>query len=47
MERLDNGDLVHTIDFRSLYATVLKDWMGADPSQILAGRWNTVPLIKT
>ena len=47
MSKLDQGDLVHTIDFRTLYASVLEDWMGADSSEILKGRWKTVPLIKT
>ena len=47
MERLDSGDLVHTVDFRTLYSTILQDWMGADSTQILGGRWNTVPLIRT
>ena len=45
--KLDQGDLIHTIDFRTLYASVLEDWMGADSSEILKGRWKTVPLIKT
>ena len=47
MSKLDQGDLIHTIDFRTLYASVLEDWMGADSSEILKGRWKTVPLIKT
>ena len=47
MERLDDGDLIHTIDFRTLYSTMLKDWMGADSKQILGGTWNTVPLVRT
>ena len=47
MSKLDQGDLIHTIDFRTLYASVLEDWMGADSSGILKGNWKTVPLIKT
>lgn len=30
-----NGDLQYTVDFRQVYTTVLQDWLGADPSQIL------------
>lgn len=30
-----NGDLVHHVDFRSIYATVLADWLGGNPSAIL------------
>jgi uncharacterized protein (DUF1501 family) len=29
------GDLVHAIDFRSLYATVLRSWLKADPAAVL------------
>ena len=32
---LDQGDLRHQVDFRSIYATVLKDWLGADDTAIL------------
>jgi len=31
---LDNGDLKHQVDFRSVYASLLKDKMAFDPSQI-------------
>ena len=32
---LDQGDLRHQVDFRSIYASVLKDWLGADDAAIL------------
>ncbi len=32
---LDQGDLKHVIDFRSVYATLLDKWLGADPTKIL------------
>jgi uncharacterized protein (DUF1501 family) len=32
---LDSGDLKFTVDFRQVYSTILQDWLGADPSQIL------------
>ncbi len=32
---LSDGDLKHVIDFRSVYATVLERWLGADPAKIL------------
>ena len=32
---LDQGDLRHQVDFRSIYATILKDWLGADDTAIL------------
>lgn len=33
---LDNGDLRHQVDFRSIYASILHDWLGADNQQILS-----------
>ncbi len=32
---LDQGDLRHQLDFRGIYAAVLKDWLGADDAGIL------------
>ncbi len=32
---LDNGDLKFTTDFRSVYATLLRDVLDADPQRIL------------
>jgi uncharacterized protein (DUF1501 family) len=30
-----NGDLIHTVDFRQVYASVLQDWLGTDASHVL------------
>jgi uncharacterized protein (DUF1501 family) len=35
---LDEGDLRHSLDFRDVYATVLKRWLGVDPVPILGKR---------
>ena len=35
LANLDQGDLRHQIDFRSIYASVLNDWLGADDAAIL------------
>jgi uncharacterized protein (DUF1501 family) len=35
LDRLDQGDLIHTVDFRSVYATILEKWMQAPASKIL------------
>jgi len=32
-----DGDLIHQIDFRSVYAAVLRDWLGAAPADIVGG----------
>jgi uncharacterized protein (DUF1501 family) len=41
---LEQGDLKHKIDFRCVYASVLKDWLGTDPNPVLGGRYATLPL---
>ncbi|WP_310397997.1 DUF1501 domain-containing protein [Hymenobacter sp.] len=35
LANLDQGDLRHQVDFRSIYAAVLRDWLGADDAAIL------------
>lgn len=46
--QLDDGDLRHTVDFRSVYATLLTDWLGApDSSAILGGGFATLPLLRS
>ena len=40
-----NGNLVHTVDFRSVYATVLDRVLGTDPESVLGGPFPTLPLI--
>jgi uncharacterized protein (DUF1501 family) len=39
---LDRGDLRFSTDFRSVYATVLEKWLGADPAKLLGGRFPLV-----
>lgn len=40
LSKLDeNGNLRHTVDFRSLYATVLDKWLGADSRGILGAAY--------
>ncbi|MEZ4869666.1 MAG: DUF1501 domain-containing protein [Caldilineaceae bacterium] len=35
-------DMEHTIDFRGIYGTVLEQWMGIDPTQIVGGRFEQI-----
>ena len=37
----DNGNLKYTIDFRSVYATVLDRWMGASSKDVLGGTFGS------
>ena len=39
---LQQGDLKHSVDFRSVYASVLKNWLGTDPAPILGGHYKTL-----
>ena len=36
-EDLEQGDLVPNIDFRSVYTTLLEDWMGLDANPLVGG----------
>lgn len=40
-----DGNLVHEIDYRSVYATILDDILGADHATILGGQFDTVPFL--
>lgn len=35
LSKLDQGDLIHEIDFRNVYATLLTNWLNSDSSSIL------------
>ena len=43
---LDQGDLIHTIDFRGVYADLLDNWMRIDSATALGARFDHVGLIK-
>ena len=40
----DNGDLIHTTDFRSVYATLIQDWMGGSAESVLGAKFERLPL---
>lgn len=42
---LENGDPLHTIDYRSVYATVLDRWLQADARGILGAPYPLVPFL--
>lgn len=42
---VDDGNLKMAVDFRSLYATLLQGWLGADANAILGGAWPVLPLL--
>jgi|GEM_PF-226941 len=41
------GDLHHTVDFRSMYATVLDGWLGADSASVLGGNYEDLGIFDT
>lgn len=43
---LDDGDLKYKIDFRSIYATVLDKWLGADSKAVLGEKFDQLDLFK-
>jgi uncharacterized protein (DUF1501 family) len=47
LTRLDgSGNLVHAIDFRAVYASVLQQFWGVDPRVALSGNFQTLPLLR-
>jgi len=46
LQDLDRGDLKFNVDFRSVYASILEDWMGAPSEKILGGRFRKAQLIR-
>lgn len=45
LENLDQGDLKHTVDFKSVYATMLHNWLGADDTKILGKKHELLKFI--
>jgi len=43
---LDQGDLKFLIDFRSVYATILQNWLGTPSKPILGEQFPLLPLVK-
>jgi uncharacterized protein (DUF1501 family) len=39
-----NGNLVHTVDYRSVYASLLEEWLGVGSEDILGGSYETLGL---
>ncbi|HNB24413.1 MAG TPA: DUF1501 domain-containing protein [Candidatus Melainabacteria bacterium] len=45
LTNLDAGDLKYAVDFRTVYATVLESWLGADSTEILGKRFEILPIV--
>lgn len=46
-DRDENGDLKHTVDFRSVYATVLESWMGGDATELLQAAYEPLDVFES
>ncbi|MBL9119263.1 MAG: DUF1501 domain-containing protein [Phycisphaerae bacterium] len=46
MTDLDQGDLRHTVDFRSVYAGILEDWLVAPSAKVLDGAFQKAALFR-
>lgn len=44
LSNLDQGDLIHTVDFRSVYADILDNWMAIDSGKTLGGKYEHLGL---
>jgi len=42
---LDEGDLKYKIDFKNVYATILKNWLGADEAAILKKQYDYLKFV--
>lgn len=40
------GNMVHEVDFRSVYASVAESWLGADPAEVVGGNWEQLDLFE-
>lgn len=47
MMQLQEGDLAHTLDFRNVYATLLRHWMQLDDRAVLGHRYQPINLIQS
>lgn len=47
LAQLENGNLIHGVDFRSMYATVIQRHWGLDPQQALNGRFTPLDFLRT
>lgn len=45
LSNLTEGDLVHTVDFRQIYATLLRNYLGADDVAILGRKFDALKLV--
>jgi uncharacterized protein (DUF1501 family) len=45
LAKLDDGDPIHTVDFRQVYASLLDQWLGVPHPSILGERFQPIPVL--
>jgi uncharacterized protein (DUF1501 family) len=45
-EKLSRGDVAFTTDFRRVYSTLLRDWLGADDAEILGRQFEPMDILR-
>jgi uncharacterized protein (DUF1501 family) len=45
LSKLDDGDLRHSVDFRSVYASVIENWLGAPSQDVLGGSFDRLAFV--
>lgn len=46
LDKLDDGDLIHTVDFRSVYATILDGWLSCPSEKVLGQKFAGLDLLR-
>ena len=46
-QTVDSGNLKYTVDFRSVYQSLIRDWLQGDPASVLGGSFPELGLIST
>lgn len=45
LSRLDKGDLKYEVDFRSIYSTLIEDWLKGDAKSVLGGSFEKIAFV--
>jgi uncharacterized protein (DUF1501 family) len=45
LDRLDDGDAIYTVDFRSVYATIVEKWFGRPARSVIAGSFPPLAML--
>jgi len=45
ISKIELGNLKYTVDFRSVYQTLIRDWLEGDAASVLGASYPELPLI--